>query len=120
MAGKMKEDARTLGPSSHSSWHRWIFPFAMIALWCSPAVAINVTHALQSGREPALIVAAVFSVFGAAMAGLRLETAGSLLHKLITTACLAVLLSFNFSNAVGLSAVRLSPHRVRGGRLRRM
>jgi hypothetical protein len=30
----------------------------MIALWCSPAVAINVTHGLQSSREPALIVAA--------------------------------------------------------------
>jgi hypothetical protein len=76
----------------------------MIALWCSPAVAINVTHGLQNGREPALIVAAVFSVFGAAMCGLRLEAQGPLIGRAVTAVCLAVLIVFNFSNAVGLSA----------------
>lgn len=83
---------------------RWIFPLAMIALWCSPAMAINVTHGLQSDREPALIVAAVFSIFGAAICGLRLEVQGSLAGKLMTAGCLVVLITFNFSNAVGLSA----------------
>jgi hypothetical protein len=75
----------------------------MIALWCSPAVAINVTHGLQSGREPALIAAAVFSVFGAAMCGLRLETQDSLIGRAVTAGCLAVLITCNFSNAVGLA-----------------
>ena len=83
---------------------RWIFPLSMITLWCAPAIAINVTHGLQAGREPALIVAAVFSVFGAAMCGLRLERQGPFAGKLLAAGCLCVLLTFNFSNAIGLSA----------------
>ena len=94
----------TIARTMRDDVRRWIFPLAMIALWCAPAIAINVTHGLQAGREPALIVAAVFSVFGAAMCGLRLERQGPFAGKLLAAACLAVLLSFNFSNAIGLSA----------------
>ena len=94
----------TIARTMRDDVRRWVFPLAMIALWCSPAVAINVTHGLQSGREPALIVAAVSSVFGAAMCGLRLEQQGPFAGKLLAAACLTVLLSFNFSNVIGLSA----------------
>lgn len=100
----MAGDKRTMRTDDKPAWRAWIFPLAMIALWCSPALIINITHGLQSGREPALIIAAVFSVFGAAMCGLRLETQGSLIGRAVTGGCLAVLITFNFSNAVGLSA----------------
>jgi hypothetical protein len=97
-------NVRNLRRDDKPAWRAWVLPLAMIALWCSPALIINVTHGLQSGREPALIVAAVFSVFGAAMCGLRLETQGSVVGRAIAGGCLAVLITFNFSNAVGLSA----------------
>lgn len=100
----MAGDKRTIRTDDKPAWRTWVFPLVMIALWCTPALIINVTHGLQAGREPALIVAAVFSVFGAAMCGLRLETQGSLVGRAATSGCLAVLITFNFSNAVGLSA----------------
>jgi hypothetical protein len=86
------------------AWRAWIFPLATVALWCSPAVGINVAYGLQSGRSPALIGVSVAAVFFTAVCALRLEMQGSMGVRALASALVAIGIAYNLSNAIGLSA----------------
>lgn len=92
----MRDDARTLGGT--------VGTVIKAGICCSPAIAINLENGASAGNSPALIVGAVACVLGAAWFGLSLEGEGSRLVKLRNSTILAVLLTVNFANAVGLSA----------------
>ena len=92
-------------------WRAWIFPLAMVVLWCAPAVGINVAYGLQSGRSPALLGVSIAAVFFTAVCALRLEMQGSIGVRLLAIALVTIGIAYNLSNAIGLSAGHRSHER---------
>jgi apolipoprotein N-acyltransferase len=85
-------------------WREWLLPLVAIAVWCMPAVAINIAHGAQAGSDAAIIFLSIMAVFFTALCALRLERHTAFPVRLLAGLLTVIGVTYNLSNAIGLVA----------------
>lgn len=86
------------------SWFAWILPLMVIAVWCAPAVGINIAHGLQAGSEAAIVFLSIMAVFFTALCALRLDHGSAPGIRVLAGFLVLIGVTYNLSNAIGLVA----------------